>query len=441
MPAPDPGAVPDGAGPGDLAGLRVLAISSLYPPHHLGGYEAVHRGVDEELIRRGADVRVLVSDHLEQDALERRLPDPPGVHRELRSYWRDHAFPRMGPFRVLAQERHNHRVLRRHLQEHRPDVVVFWAMGGMSLSLVGAVRHAGIPEVHVVHDRWPIYGPQFDRFARGIRPLGPARGALARSLGSDRPRRPGGTVLLNSLRLADELVRTRSIPVGWRVISPGVQVPPELPPAPAWRGRLLCLGRLDPRKGPDVAVDALVALGPAFRLTIAGGGDAAVSRALRERADEAGVGPRLTLAGRIERDDVPALMAHHDALLFPVRWSEPFGLVPLEAMAHGLPVVATALGGQDEYLRDGENALVVPVDDPGAVAAAVRRLHGEPGLRERLRAGGRATAEEHDDVRVRARMADAIAGAATTAGRGDDGEGRDEPGAPAVRDAPAGGPS
>jgi glycosyltransferase involved in cell wall biosynthesis len=434
MPTPDPGAVPDGAGRGDLTGLRVLAVSSLYPPHHLGGYEAVHRSVDEELTRRGAAVRVLVSDHREPDALQRHLPDPPGVHRELRSYWRDHAFPRMGPFRVLAQERHNHRTLLRHLEEHRPDVVVFWAMGGMSLSLIGAVRTAGIPEVHVVHDRWPVFGPQFDRFARGIRPLGPARGPLARRLGTDRPRRPEGTVLLNSRHLAEELARTRAIPAGWRVIAPGVDVPPEITPAVPWRGRLLGLGRLDPGTGPDVAVDALVALGPSFRLTIAGGDDPAVARALRERADAAGVGPRLTLTGRAEPEDLPALAAGHDALLYTARRPEPFGRVPLQAMAHGLPVVATALGGQDEVLRDEENALVVPVDDSAAVAAAVRRLSTEPGLRERLRAGGRATAEEHDEVRARARMADAIARAASDAPQpdGDGPTSDDDAGAPSA---------
>jgi glycosyltransferase involved in cell wall biosynthesis len=439
MPTPDPGAVPDGAGPGDLAGLRVLAISSLYPPHHLGGYEAVHRSVDEELTRRGAAVRVLVSDHREEDALVRHLPDPPDVHRELRSYWQDHAFPRMGPFRVLAQERHNHRTLLRHLEEHRPDVVAFWAMGGMSLSLIGAVRTAGIPAVHVVHDRWPVYGPQFDRFARGIRPLGPLRGPLARRLGTDRPRRPQGTVLVNATDLAEELARTRAIPASWRVIPPGVEVPAEPAPLAPWRGRLLSLGRLDPRSGPDVAVDALVGLGPSFRLTLAGGGDPAVARALRERADQAGVGPRLTLTGRTEPEDLPALLAAHDALLVPVRRPEPFGRAPLQAMAHGLPVVATALGGQGSYLRDGENALVVPVDDPDAVAAAVRRLHGEPGLRERLRAGGRTTAEDHDELRARTRMADAIAQAAGAGMAADEGASWDA-GVASDPSAPDGGP-
>lgn len=358
----------------------------------------MHRGVDERLRAAGHAVRTLVTDHVEASARERGLPDDPGVHRELRWYWRDHAFPALGPRDVVRLERHNHRVLRRHLAAHRPDVVVFWAMGGMSLSLIGAVRSAGIPAVFVVHDRWPIYGPVYDRFARLTRPLVRGRGAVARALGSDRPGRPDGTVLVNSLRLADELVRTRSIPPGWRVLPPGVARPEAPAPVRDWGGRLLCLGRLDERKGVDVVVDALPALPGGVRLTVVGGGDPAVAVDLRRRADALGLGDRVDLRPAVDRDALPALFAEHDALVFPVRWSEPFGLVPLEAMAHGRPVVSTAVGGQAEYLEDGENALVVPVDDPGAVAAAVRRLTADGDLRARLRAGGLRTAEGLDEA-------------------------------------------
>jgi glycosyltransferase involved in cell wall biosynthesis len=123
-----------------------------------------------------------------------------------------------------------------------------------------------------------------------------------------------------------------------------------------------------------------------------------VADALRTRADAAGVGDRLELRPAVDRDAQPRLFAEHDALVFPVRWSEPFGLVPLEAMSFGRPVVSTAVGGQAEYLQDDENALIVPVDDPGAVATAVRRLAADPGLRARLRAGGLRTAAGLDEA-------------------------------------------
>ena len=111
-------------------------------------------------------------------------------------------------------------------------------------------------------------------------------------------------------------------------------------------------------------------------------------------------------------DRVPAAYAAADALLFPVTWPEPWGLVPLEAMAIGRPVVVSAAaGGTGEYARAGDNALVVAPEDPGALAAAVRRLADEPGLRERLVAGGRATAAAADPGGVvRRQSVDAPAG-------------------------------
>ena len=79
-------------------------------------------------------------------------------------------------------------------------------------------------------------------------------------------------------------------------------------------------------------------------------------------------------------------------MLFPSVWDEPWGLVPLEAMAVGRPVVASGVGGTREYLEDGVNALTVPPADPEAIVSAVRRLATDPALREQLRRGGAETA-------------------------------------------------
>jgi glycosyltransferase involved in cell wall biosynthesis len=83
--------------------------------------------------------------------------------------------------------------------------------------------------------------------------------------------------------------------------------------------------------------------------------------------------------------------------VFPVRWQEPWGLVPLEAMARGRPVVATGRGGSAEYLRDGENCVLFEADDPAALAAAVRRLASDSQLRIRLREDGLATAPSYTE--------------------------------------------
>jgi glycosyltransferase involved in cell wall biosynthesis len=91
-----------------------------------------------------------------------------------------------------------------------------------------------------------------------------------------------------------------------------------------------------------------------------------------------------------------------------VRWQEPFGLVPLEAMASGTPVVAVAAGGAAAYLEDGRTALVVPPDDPAALATAVGRLQGNDRLRATLRANGRRTAERYPAKRSHARIEAAL---------------------------------
>jgi glycosyltransferase involved in cell wall biosynthesis len=104
---------------------------------------------------------------------------------------------------------------------------------------------------------------------------------------------------------------------------------------------------------------------------------------------------RVRFAGPATPERLPSLYAEADVVLFPIRWEEPWGLVPLEAMGVGRPLVATARGGAVTYLRDGENALLIPSEDPHALAVAVRRLAGDQPLRAKLRAGGVRTAAEH----------------------------------------------
>jgi glycosyltransferase involved in cell wall biosynthesis len=103
------------------------------------------------------------------------------------------------------------------------------------------------------------------------------------------------------------------------------------------------------------------------------------------------VNDRLTCVDFVARNELAAVYAESDALLFLSRWDEPFGLVPLEAMTQGVPVVATRRGGSAEFLTDGLNCLEVPVDAPDAVAAAIRALGSDEPLRRRLISGGLAT--------------------------------------------------
>jgi len=182
-------------------------------------------------------------------------------------------------------------------------------------------------------------------------------------------------------------------------VAPSGIDPAFVDPAPVheWGWRLLVAGRLDPRKGLDTVIDCLPTLPPEATLVLAGGGDADYERGLRARIEQLRLSSRVDLLGGGGRERLMALLGEVDALVFPVTWEEPWGLVPLEAMGRGLPVVATGRGGSGEYLRDGENSMIVAVDSAEGLAAAVRRLADDQGLRARLRGGGTETAAHHTE--------------------------------------------
>ena len=380
----------------------------MYPPQSFGGYEHVWRSAMLELERRGHEVRVLTSD------LDFGQPgaDDPHVRRELRLYWVPHRLPPMSPLAKLRVERHNARVLRRHVTEFRPDVISWWAMGGTSLSLIERVRRAGIPAVAFVHDDWLDYGRDQDGWHRAwragrFRRLAPLAQALTRV--------PTRVDFAHAARyvFVSETTRRRAAAAG--VDPPAVSIahsgidPGFIDPAPErdWDWSLLYVGRIDERKGVHTAVEALALL-PEATLTIVGGWDEAEEERLRATADRAGVTDRVRFRGHLPLSEVRAAYVDADAVVFPVIWEEPWGLVPIEAMARGRPVVATGRGGSGEYLRDGENALLFEAGDAEALAAAVRRLRGDPQLRRRLNATGLETARRHTETHFNSRVVEEL---------------------------------
>jgi glycogen(starch) synthase len=377
--------------------VRILTVGNRYPPWSVGGYETTWGSAVGALRAAGHPTFVLTTLPDPADRAEPSAPPPADVGRELAWYWRAHAFPHRSPRDCLLLEQGNARALAARIQEWRPEVVLWWAMGGMSLSLLEQVRRAGLPAVAVVGDDWPAYAPRVDGWTRcWRRPLArPAAPVAERLTGV-----PARLDLDRAARwtfVSDHMLAAARA-AGWRlpdavVHHPGVD-PGQFAPAPSqpWGWRLLYCGRIDPRKGIETAIRALALLPAGATLTIHGDGDRAHAATLRALAGELGVAGRVgfTVSDHAGVADVYRVC---DVLVFPVTWSEPWGLVPLEAMAIGRPVVASrAGGGPAEYLEDGRNCLQFGPGDAPGLAAALQRLAASEELRATLVRGGAATA-------------------------------------------------
>lgn len=165
---------------------------------------------------------------------------------------------------------------------------------------------------------------------------------------------------------------------------------------PGDRPRLLVIGRLVERKGVGNVIEALSQL-PGVELMVAGGPapefldtDPDIAR-LRRLAARHGVQDRVRFLGSVDRPDVPRVMAEAD-IVVAVPWYEPFGIVPLEAMACGRPIVGSAVGGLLDTIVPGVTGELVPPRRPHLLAPVLRDLLADPQRREEYGRAGRARA-------------------------------------------------
>ncbi|MFH8342128.1 glycosyltransferase [Streptomyces sp. AM6-12] len=286
-----------------------------------------------------------------------------------------------------------------------PDVVHshFW-MSGLA-ALCGA-RGLGVPVVQTYH----ALGTVKQRYQGAADTSPPQRLAVEEAIGHECARIiatcSDEVAELKAMGLPED--RFSVVPCG---VDPDQFAPlPGARPAGA-RRRLLAVGRLVPRKGFDRAIRALAGV-PDAELVIAGGPEAELlagdpeARRLRALAGEYGVADRVTLLGGVSRTRMPRLMAGADLVLSLPRY-EPFGIVPLEAMACATPVLATAVGGQLDTVVDGGTGVLVPADDDYDLGAVVRSLLADPERLERYGAAGRRRVLSHYTWD---RVADGVAG-------------------------------
>lgn len=276
-----------------------------------------------------------------------------------------------------------------------PDVAHahFWMSGLAAIQAAQAAGARRVPVVQTYHALGTV-----KRRHQGGRDTSPAsRIRLERAIG-----RGADTVIATCSDEVAELAamgvprdRVRVVPCG---VDLGLFAPGGAAAAPGGPHRIAVLSRLVERKGVDTAIRALAHL-PDAEMAVAGGpphGDLDADpevRRLRRVARDAGVAGRVEFLGRLGRGEVPPLL-RSASVVVTLPWYEPFGMVPLEAMACGAPVVASAVGGHLDTVVDGVTGTLVAPRDPEAAAGAVRALLDDPAKRDAMGAAAAARARD-----------------------------------------------
>lgn len=376
------------AGLGVPAGpVRVLHLTTRYPP----GPGGVERHVRELVVRqraRGYDARVVTSD-LYTEIPWVRLPAAPLGTWALEEgvpvlRWRAVSLPGELHYPFLPG-------LYRRVRRERPHLLHVHTYGTyQGFSAFAARRLDQVPWVLTAHfhPTWSIWGGErrkrlrrlYDRYLAG---------PVVRSASRVVVQTP------EEARLLREVVQPETV----------VEIPPgytPLPPPPegkdGFRARyrvpgpfLLFVGRLASNKGLRTLMEAFSRLGrthPELSLVLVGedGGEAA---ALQEDIRRRGLGERVRWVGFVPEETLLAsAYAEATALVLPSEY-EAFGLVLLEALAQGTPVVASRVGGIPGIVQDGENGLLVPPSDPPALSEALERILSDPVRARAMGASGR----------------------------------------------------
>ena len=390
--------------------LRVAHLGKYYPPSR-GGIETHTQALARTLAELGVDVQVVAVNHAAQDGEDvtfdalRQTPTTEGTDGSVRVHragrWANLARLDMAPAAIG--------IIREMLKDP-PDI---WHLHAPNVTMMLAVAAFRKVRPLVITHHSDIVRQRFLKY--GILPLESLIYRRAAAVLATSPRYAAGSSRLQSV--ADKVT---SVPLGLDLAP--FQKPSEAALAHAARVRpadgqplWIAVGRISWYKGLEVAIRALRNV--PGHLAVVGAGPN--EEQLKKLAESIGVSDRVVWYGRVAEDELAGWYRAATALWFPsIARSEGFGLVQVEAMASGCPVINTDIPGSGvPWVSPNEvTGLTVPVNDPDALAAAARRLLTEPGLREKLSEQGKARAVAEFDQVVMAKRTLAVYRAVIRAG-------------------------
>jgi len=384
--------------------LKIALVVNLYPPYIVGGNEILARDVTEALRARGHEVYILTG--YGQD-----LPNDGYTHQilDLNLDRKTDIFLGGLPLtwqRVIQWHLFNYRSFKgvlTTLKRLQPDLVIAWNLYMASGAPLLAAKRLPYPLIAHPADKWLLYIlNDIGQLVPANTPLQRAGLLIIRRIIQPMLRQFGKP---DYILAVSDFIRKLHIAQGYAAAQSKatylgvptqkfVYQPHAFPQNEPWR--LLFVGQLWEGKGAQVAIEAVHRLRqrgdlPPITLDIFGSGADGFVQYLRQLIVERQLTDVVRLHGFVTHERLLAEFHSHHLYLFCSIWDEPFSGGLLEAMATGIPTIATTAGGTPEAVTHEQNGLLIKPNDPDALGAAIVRLLGDPTLYERISRVGAAS--------------------------------------------------
>ena len=389
--------------------MRVLLLSNLYPPYVEGGAEILAGEIGAGLARLGHEVMVLTSSHgiltSQRDGQPwRSLHIAPTAYFNQRLPWWRQLKQLLNYYRRYHNPA-NARELQQAVAAIQPDVLYIWEITGIGVSsIMKTLPDLNVPIVFHLGSYWLLYARSPDTEQSRLH----TRWLKQRLIGTV------SEFTWTSLIAVSATVKQKYVQAGFdekriEVIYNGIDsrflaLPKAASDITRKTYQLLFVGRVRAEKGILILLKALDLLmheegwirnkEKSLSLHIFGDGDKVYMSDLQSFLRERQLTSVVTFHGIVPQDELIEQYDRADILLVPSLWQEPFGLVVLEAMARGLPVIASKIGGLVEIVTHEVNGLLVEPGDERELALAMRELLNNAEKRTRLGQAGRATVQE-----------------------------------------------
>ncbi|MFK5938294.1 MAG: glycosyltransferase family 4 protein [Sulfurimonas sp.] len=349
--------------------MRILTVTNYYPPHFIGGYEIACQETMDFLKEQGHEVVVVTSDYHKSDITE------DGILRNMRLI----QYNKTSRVQKEVDEYHNYKTVRDAIKTTKPDLVYYWSLRGIGLSVIEASQKQNILKVFEIGDFW-MYGYM------------QKSSLLKQKIKSFLPFLNKKNILITPTICVSEWVAKEMKNVyksDTTYVYPNATLVPKKKISDNTDIKFIFAGRIDEEKGLDLAIEALnkfATLHPtcSFSFDIYGSGEQAYMDKCQALAKP--IDSMVSFKGKVQLKE--EIYSNASVLLMPTRMREPFGLVLIEAMAHGCAVIATNAYGPAEIIDHGENGLLFELQNTDDLLTQIESVYFDTQYLNRLQENG-----------------------------------------------------